>query len=93
MRGDAQRGTGFRTPAAFGRATHSGQIVRVAGFVAATYNGDAFKPDPFELDCVDAQSAVVAWCVDEQTESDDPPTVGDAVVEAASKDFGCHDRY
>ena len=31
----------------------SGQIVRVAAFIAATYNGDAFKLDPFELRAVD----------------------------------------
>ena len=44
---------------AFARLLHlaeqrsSGQIVRVAGFIAATYNGDAFKLDPFELRAVD----------------------------------------
>src|SRR4051812_22738115 len=32
---------------------HSGQIQRIARFLAATYNGDAFKLDPFELRAVD----------------------------------------
>ncbi|MBE2245613.1 MAG: hypothetical protein IAE86_22875 [Burkholderiaceae bacterium] len=32
----------------------SGQIARVARFVAATYNGVAFPLDPFELRAVDA---------------------------------------
>lgn len=31
----------------------SGQIVRIARFIAATYNGEAFKFDPFELRAVD----------------------------------------
>jgi hypothetical protein len=31
----------------------SGQIPRVARFIAATYNGEAFKFDPFELRAVD----------------------------------------
>ncbi len=31
----------------------SGQIARVARFIAATYNGDAFPFDPFELRAVD----------------------------------------
>ena len=31
----------------------SGQIGRVVRFIAATYNGDAFKLDPFELRAVD----------------------------------------
>ena len=44
---------------AFARLLHlaeqrnSGQIVRVVRFIAATYNGDAFKLDPFELRAVD----------------------------------------
>lgn len=32
---------------------NSGQIARVVQFIAATYNGDAFKFDPFELRAVD----------------------------------------
>ena len=32
---------------------NSGQIPRIAAFVAATYNGDAFRLDPFEMRAVD----------------------------------------
>lgn len=32
---------------------HSGQIQRVARFIAAAYNGQAFPLDPFELRAVD----------------------------------------
>ena len=43
----------------------SGQIVRVVGFIAATYNGDAFKLDPFELRAVDiAISDDMLLCLD-----------------------------
>jgi hypothetical protein len=43
----------------------SGQIVRVAGFIAATYNGEAFKLDPFELRAVDiAISDDMLLCLD-----------------------------
>ena len=56
---------------AFGRLLHlaeqrsSGQIVRVAGFIAATYNGEAFKLDPFELRAVDiAISDDMLLCLD-----------------------------
>ena len=44
---------------AFGRllelceCRNSGQIVRIARFLAATYNGQAFPLDPFELRAVD----------------------------------------
>ena len=56
---------------AFARLLHlaeqrsSGQIVRVAAFIAATYNGDAFKLDPFELRAVDiAISDDMLLCID-----------------------------
>ena len=56
---------------AFARLLHlaeqrnSGQIVRVVGFIAATYNGDAFKLDPFELRAVDiAISDDMLSCLD-----------------------------
>jgi len=56
---------------AFARLLHlaeqrsSGQIVRVAAFIAATYNGDAFKLDPFELRAVDvAISDDMLLCLD-----------------------------
>ena len=43
----------------------SGQIARAAGFIAATYNGDAFKLNPFELRCVDvAISDDMLLCLD-----------------------------
>ena len=43
----------------------SGQIVRVAAFIAATYNGEAFKLDPFELRAVDiAISDDMLLCLD-----------------------------
>jgi hypothetical protein len=43
----------------------SGQIPRVARFVAATYNGEAFKLDPFELRAVDiAISDDMLCCLD-----------------------------
>ena len=43
----------------------SGQIARVVRFIAATYNGDAFKFDPFELRCVDvAISDDMLMCLD-----------------------------
>jgi len=43
----------------------SGQIARVIQFIAATYNGDAFKLDPFELRCVDvAISDDMLLCLD-----------------------------
>jgi hypothetical protein len=32
---------------------HSGQIVRIVRFIAATYNGTAFPFDPFDLRSVD----------------------------------------
>ena len=56
---------------AFARLLHlaeqrsSGQIARVAGFIAATYNGDTFKLDPFELRCLDvAISDDMLLCLD-----------------------------
>jgi len=43
----------------------SGQIARVARFVAATYNGAAFPLDPFELRAVDvAISDDMLCCLD-----------------------------
>lgn len=43
----------------------SGQIVRVARFLAATYNGAAFPLDPFELRAVDvAISDDMLQCLD-----------------------------
>ena len=43
----------------------SGQIARVVQFIAATYNGDAFKFDPFELRAVDvAISDDMLLCLD-----------------------------
>ena len=43
----------------------SGQIPRVARFLAATYNGRAFKFDPFELRAVDiAISDDMLCCLD-----------------------------
>lgn len=46
-------------------ARDSGQIARIARFIAATYNGDAFKFDPFELRAVDiAISNDMLCCLD-----------------------------
>ena len=43
----------------------SGQIPRIARFIAATYNGEAFKFDPFELRAVDiAISNDMLCCLD-----------------------------
>jgi len=43
----------------------SGQIVRVARFIAATYNGQAFALDPFDLRAVDiAISDAMLLCLD-----------------------------
>lgn len=43
----------------------SGQIPRIARFIAATYNGDAFPHDPFELRAVDvAISDDMLRCLD-----------------------------
>jgi hypothetical protein len=43
----------------------SGQIVRIARFLAAAYNGDAFKLDAFELRAVDvAISDDMLQCLD-----------------------------
>ena len=43
----------------------SGQIRRVVAFIAATYNGDAFPFDPFELRAVDiAISDDMLRCLD-----------------------------
>jgi len=43
----------------------SGQIVRVARFIAATYNGQAFALDPFDLRAVDiAISDAMLQCLD-----------------------------
>jgi hypothetical protein len=43
----------------------SGQIPRIARFLAATYNGDAFPFDPFELRAVDiAISNDMLCCLD-----------------------------
>ena len=43
----------------------SGQIRRIAGFLAATYNGQAFPLDPFELRSVDiAISDDMLCCLD-----------------------------
>ena len=43
----------------------SGQIARIARFVATTYNGQAFKLDPFELRSVDiAISDDMLCCLD-----------------------------
>ena len=42
----------------------SGQIPRVARFIAATYNGQSFQLDPFELRAVDSPSVTTccaAW--------------------------------
>jgi hypothetical protein len=56
---------------AFARLLHlaeqrnSGQIVRIAAFIAATFNGDVFKLDPFELRAVDiAISEDMLLCLD-----------------------------
>lgn len=44
---------------------HSGQIVRIVRFLAATYNGQAFPLDPFELRAVDiAISDDMLRCLD-----------------------------
>jgi hypothetical protein len=57
--------------AAFARLLHlaeqrdSGQIARIARFLAATYNGQAFPLDPFELRAVDiAISDDMLRCLD-----------------------------
>ena len=43
----------------------SGQIARVAAFLAATYNGQAFPLDPFELRAVDIEiSDDMLCCLD-----------------------------
>ena len=43
----------------------SGQIARIARFLAATYNGQAFPLDLFELRAVDiAISDDMLWCLD-----------------------------
>ena len=43
----------------------SGQIARVAGFIAATYNGEVFARDPFDLRAVDvAISDDMLVCLD-----------------------------
>lgn len=43
----------------------SGQIARIARFIAATYNGEAFQFDPFELRAVDiAISNDMLCCLD-----------------------------
>lgn len=43
----------------------SGQIARIARFIAATYNGEAFRLDPFELRAVDiAISNDMLCCLD-----------------------------
>lgn len=43
----------------------SGQIARIARFLAATYNGQAFQLDPFELRAVDlAISNDMLCCLD-----------------------------
>ncbi|HSW08438.1 DUF7673 family protein [Aquabacterium sp.] len=43
----------------------SGQIARIARFIAATYNGQAFALDPFELRAVDiAISDDILCCLD-----------------------------
>jgi hypothetical protein len=43
----------------------SGQITRIARFLAATYNGQAFRLDPFELRAVDiAISDDMLCCLD-----------------------------
>ena len=43
----------------------SGQIARIARFIAATYNGEAFQFDPFELRAVDiAISNAMLCCLD-----------------------------
>ena len=43
----------------------SGQIPRIARFLAATYNGEAFQLDPFELRAVDiAISNDMLCCLD-----------------------------
>ena len=44
---------------------NSGQVPRIARFLAATYNGQAFKFDPFELRTVDiAISDDMLCCLD-----------------------------
>ena len=44
---------------------NSGQIVRIARFIAATYNGQAFPMDPYELRAVDVEiSDAMLCCLD-----------------------------
>jgi len=73
----------------------SGQIPRVARFLAATYNGQAFQLDPFELRAVDIAISddmlccldALRWgCADLYTLVPD----GDARVRAVIDRWGLH---
>ncbi|MBK7615637.1 MAG: hypothetical protein IPJ08_14610 [Burkholderiales bacterium] len=73
----------------------SGQIPRIARFLAASYNGQAFPLDPFELRCVDIAISddmlccldALRWgCADLYTLVPD----GDARVRAVINRWGLH---
>ncbi len=58
-------GAAFARLLALAERQQSGQVKRVAGFLAATYNGEAFALNPFELRAVDvAISDDMLSCLD-----------------------------
>jgi hypothetical protein len=61
----AKGGHAFQRLLQLAETRDSGQIPRVARFLAATYNGQAFQLDPFELRAVDiAISDDMLCCLD-----------------------------
>ena len=61
----AKGGHAFQRLLQLAETRDSGQIPRVARFIAATYNGQAFQLDPFELRTVDiAISDDMLCCLD-----------------------------
>ena len=61
----AKGGHAFQRLLQLAETGNSGQIPRIARFIAATYNGQAFAFDPFELRAVDiAISDDMLCCLD-----------------------------
>ena len=61
----AQGGQAYARLLALAETRHSGQIARIARFIASTYNGEAFPFDPFDLRGLDLEiSDDMLLCLD-----------------------------
>ena len=61
----AQGGQAYARLLTLAETRHSGQIARIARFIASTYNGEAFPFDPFDLRGLDLEiSDDMLLCLD-----------------------------